>query len=137
MPLRAEVRALYGAEWRRFREQYAKKHPPVCAECSRLRDEGRLTNAFGLPGLVTHWKMNLCHLTHDPHRRDRLAWLCPRHHALHDNSQRIAMWRRGEAQRAGQLWLLPEVEFAPFALWEIPEDAIEAVLEALQEQLFP
>jgi hypothetical protein len=81
--------------------------------------------------------MNLAHKRHEAGRRDAFAveWLCPPCHGRNDTPQRIAATRRRFARRAGQLWLLPEIEYAPFPLWEIPDEAIVEVLEALQEEL--
>jgi hypothetical protein len=122
MPLRPAVRPLYGHAWRAFRDAFAAEVPPVCGECGARREKG----------------MNLAHRTHDPLRRDRLglAWKCPTCHAIHDTPQRIAMTRRTKARKVGQLWLLPEIEYAPYPLWEIPDELLAEVLKALQEDLF-
>src|SRR3982751_4441836 len=56
--------------------------------------------------------LNAAHLSHDPRDNVRVAVLCPACHSRHDTPQRIAMTRRTRARRSGQLWLLPEIEFA-------------------------
>ncbi len=33
---------------------------------------------------------------------------------------RLAVWRRSRARRTGQMWLLPEIEYAPCRPDEIP-----------------
>lgn len=116
MPLRLEVRSCYGRAWRKFRAELLSAAIPQCEQCGAVREHG----------------MNLAHLTHDPMRRDRLAWMCPSCHARHDTPQRVAMTRRTRARRAGQLWLLPEIEFAPFPIWEVPA---EVLIEARQERI--
>jgi hypothetical protein len=117
MPLRRELKPFYdGHGWRRFREEYAATHPKICAVC-QCRDP----------------LMNLAHLTHDPLRRDFICWLCPRCHGIHDTPQRIALTRRTKAKKHGQLWLWPEVEFAPELIWLIPADL---VIPARQEEMF-
>jgi len=35
------------------------------------------------------------------------------------------MTRRTRARRVGQLWLSPEIEYAPYASWMIPRRVIE------------
>jgi len=42
------------------------------------------------------------------------------------------MTRRTRARRSGQLWLTPELEYAPYASWMVPR----RVLDAAQLGLF-
>lgn len=119
MPLRPEIRPLYGEAWRRFRERFALTHPPICARCDQ-----------------PHPMMNLAHIRHDAGRRDALAviWLCPHCHGKHDTPRRLAVTRR--AHKIGQLWLSAELELAAFHWWEIaPEVNAAALRNALQEGL--
>ena len=95
MPIRAEYLAagLYGHEWRAYRLALIARRGQFCAFCKRA---------------VARY-LNAAHLTHDP-RSSAVALLCPACHARHDSRHRYAVWRRNRARRAGQLWLLPEIE---------------------------
>jgi hypothetical protein len=104
MPLRAEHRHLYGRAWKAFRLQLIELHRPVCSVCGIWMQAG----------------INGAHLDHDPRNNASVVLMCPRCHARHDSGHRIAIMRRRKAAAADQLWLLPELEWAPFASWEIP-----------------
>jgi len=69
--------------------------------------------------------INLAHTEHDP-KSSNVALLCPACHNRHDAAHRLAVWRRNRAKRSGQLWLLPEFEWAPFPAWAIPRHALDA-----------
>jgi hypothetical protein len=84
-------------------------------------------------GAETLAYLNLAHTAHDPRRTDAVALWCPRCHAANDAPHRIAVMRRTEARRHGQLWLLPEIEYDPFPLWQIPA---RKLLAAAQARLF-
>jgi hypothetical protein len=60
------------------------------------------------------------HVTHDPRNNALVSLWCASCHATHDAPHRLAMWRRSRAKRVGQMWLLPEIEYAPYASWMIP-----------------
>lgn len=104
MPIRAEHRQYYRAEFRRYRLQLIEEAGgEICAECGVELAEG----------------INATHSTHDPRQPpDRLR--CPSCHARHDSRHCFAIHRRRKAKATGQLWLMPELEWAPFADWEIP-----------------
>lgn len=115
MPIRAELRKFYGPAWRRYRRALIEAHGSACSVCGRD---------------VTIY-LNLAHLSHDPKSSD-VALMCAADHCRHDAMQRYAMMRRSRAKRVGQLWLLPEIEWAPYPSWMIPR----RVLEARQERMF-
>ena len=46
-------------------------------------------------------------------------------------------WRRNRARRQGQMWLLPELEYAASPVWLIPRGVFEAADRAAQGTLFP
>lgn len=117
MPIRRELRRYYGREWRDYRLALIERHGPICSVCNRTVLE----------------YLNLAHLTHDPRSSD-VALMCPADHNRHDAAHRLAIRRRNDAKRAGQLWLFPEVEWAPFPLWAIPRRFI--IINAAQEGLF-
>jgi hypothetical protein len=48
-----------------------------------------------------------------------------RRHARNDTPQRVAMTGRTRARRAGQLWLTPELEYAPYASWMVPRRVLD------------
>lgn len=116
MPIRPELRHLYGAAHRADRAALIAEHGPHCQKC----------------GAETLMYLNLAHVTHDPLSEKRALW-CPSCHARNDARHRLAMMRRTHARRVGQLWLLPEIEFDPFPVWQIPEDRL---LAAAQARLF-
>jgi hypothetical protein len=81
--------------------------------------------------------LNWAHMSGDPRLPGRMGWLCPSCHAKHDSPQRILVTRRTRAKRHGQLWLLPEIEWAhlPVQLW--PARVIHQLEDELQLSLFP
>lgn len=103
MPIRPELRKYYGAAWRAYRLALIEAHGTRCSNCRRE-----------VPAYI-----NLAHLDHDQ-RSPRVALLCPACHNRHDAARRLAVWRRSRAKRHGQLWLLPEIEWAPFPSWRAP-----------------
>lgn len=103
MPIRAAHRQFYGKAWKLFRLELIARHGKTCADCG-----------------LDHELINGAHLDHNPKSTRRVALLCPRCHARHDTGHRIAIMRRNRATAAGQLWLMPEMEWAPFAEFEIP-----------------
>lgn len=115
MPLRPEVRRFYGAAHRAYRAQLIAIYGARCMSCGR---EGARY-------------LNLAHIAHDPKSPELVSLWCPSCHARHDAPQVYAMSRRTRARRVGQLWLLPEIEWAPYASWMIPK----AVINSLQERL--
>jgi hypothetical protein len=104
VPIRAELRRHYGPAWKRFRLALIAEHGTICETCKR--DAGR--------------RINGAHSDHDPQNAAGVKLWCPSCHARHDAPHRLAIMRRRRAAAAGQLWLLPEIEWAPFASWEIP-----------------
>lgn len=105
MPLRPEHRKYYRAQWRRYRlELIAQAGGEICSRC----------------GIELAQGINGAHLDHDPQNNSSARLMCPACHASHDAPHRIAISRRRKAREDGQLWLLPELEYAPFASWEIP-----------------
>jgi 5-methylcytosine-specific restriction endonuclease McrA len=115
MPIRRELRRFYGAEWRAYRATLIALAGGKCLECGR-----------------PHAMLNGAHMTHDPRDMALVMVLCPSCHAKHDAPHRVAMMRRNRAKRVGQLWLLPEIEWAPYASWMIPR----RVIAGAQERLF-
>jgi hypothetical protein len=95
MPIRAEYRKFYRADWRKFRQTMLELAGNVCQGCGR-----------------PHRMLNVAHLSHDPADRVRLAVLCPSCHSKHDTGQRVAVTRRTRARRRGQLWLSADLEMA-------------------------
>ena len=105
MAIRPEHRKYYGAVWRRFRlELIEKAGGEICSVCY-------IELAQGIQG---------AHRDHDPRNNASVILMCPGCHASHDAPHRIAVMRRRRATATGQLWLLPELEWAPYASWEIP-----------------
>jgi hypothetical protein len=103
MPIRPELRHLYGVAWRKKRKLALNdRRSTGCEHCGR-----------------PHWMMNWAHLSGDPRLPGRMGWLCPSCHAKHDTPQRLAVTRRTRARKHGQLWLAPELEYAhlPMFLW--------------------
>jgi hypothetical protein len=104
VPIRPELRKFYGPEWRAYRAQMIEVHGAICSAC--------LIEKLAY--------LNLAHTQHDP-RSSPVALMCASCHNRHDARHRYAIWRRNRAQRFGQLWLWPEVQWAPFALWMVPK----------------
>jgi hypothetical protein len=98
MPIRPELRHFYAGDWRRYRLAVIAAHGTKCSRCGR-----------DVPKYL-----NFCHLSHDPRNVVRIAPMCASCHSRNDAKQRFAMTRRTWARRRGQLWLLPEIEFAPY-----------------------
>lgn len=116
MPIRPELKHLYGAAHRARRAALIAQHGTKCQKC----------------GGDTPSYLNLAHRSHDPLSVDCALW-CPACHARNDSPHRLAMMRRTRARRVGQLWLLPEIEYDPFPVWQIPA---KQLLEAAQARLF-
>lgn len=116
MPIRPELRQFYGAAHRADRAALIAEHGPICMRC----------------GAETLEYLNLAHVTHDPRSTSRALW-CASCHAANDAPHRIAVMRRRRAERHGQLWLMPEIEFDPYPVWLIPEKKLHA---AAQGRLF-
>ena len=108
MPIRPELRKYYGAEWRRYRETLLALAGHRCARCG-----------------TGHTHLNAAHVHHDPRNGQLITILCPACHSRHDTPQRVAMTRRTRAKRSGQLWLTPEIEYAPYASWMVPRRVLE------------
>lgn len=105
MPLRREHRKFYGRKWRAYRlELIEAAGGEICSKCKIELAEG----------------INGAHLDHDPKNKRSVVLMCPSCHASHDAPHRIAIQRRRKSSSTGQAWLLPELEWAPFAEWEIP-----------------
>lgn len=105
MPIRPEHRPYYGREWRAFRLQLIEAAGGgICSRCG-------VKLASGING---------AHKDHDPRNPSSVVLMCPSCHARNDSPHRIAIMRRRKATANGQLWLLPELQWAPFASWEIP-----------------
>jgi hypothetical protein len=114
MPIRPELRKFYGATWRKRRIVLIAALGNRCVRCG-----------------LAHPRINVAHTTHNP-RSGLVALMCPSCHATMDSHQRWAMTRRSRAKRVGQWWLLPEIEWAPYAAWMRPR----AVVKADQGELF-
>ena len=105
MPIRPEHRRYYRSEWRRWRlELIERAGGEICSRC----------------GIELAKGINGAHTDHDPRNPASVSLMCPSCHAAHDAPHRIAIMRRRRAEASGQMWLLPELEWAPFASWEIP-----------------
>jgi hypothetical protein len=121
MPLRREMRPLYGARWRRKRSlALAARGTCRCDNCGKF-----------------HSMINWAHASGDPRIPGRMLWLCPSCHGVHDTPFRIAVTRRTRARRSGQLWLAPEIEYGhlPVSLW--PARVVRALENEAQLDLFP
>jgi hypothetical protein len=118
MPIRAEYRAFYGRDWRAYRAAIIALRGARCTACRREVER----------------YLQLTHTTHDP-ITSSTRLLCAACHARHDAPHRLAIWRRNRARRAGQLWLLPELEWAPFPAWQIPRAVFAAADAARQREL--
>jgi hypothetical protein len=117
MPIRPELRHFYGAAWRAYRLVLLESAGNKCQTCGR-----------------PHRWLNCAHVHHDPRDGQMVAVWCPRCHARHDAPHSYAVRRRTLAKRHGQLWILPEVEFAPFASWMVPRSVIEEAQHKLFEE---
>ena len=115
MPIRPELRKYYGAAWRAYRLILLDIARHRCVKCR-----------------APHPRLNGAHVTHDPRDNELVQILCPSCHARHDAPHRLAVMRRSAARRTGQLWLTPELEYAPYPAWMIPR----RVLARAQERLF-
>lgn len=107
MPIRKQHRRFYGAEWRAFRLRLIEQAGgEICSVCGIELAEG----------------INGSHEDHDPTNTnpENVKLKCPGCHAKHDAPHRIAIQRRRKAESEGQAWLLPELEWAPYADFEIP-----------------
>jgi hypothetical protein len=109
--IRKELRKYYGPAWREYRLKLILLNgldddgSTFCQRCSR-RIYGR--------------DIQGAHVTHDPRNNAMVCIWCPACHARNDSPHRLAMMRRSRARRVGQLWLLPESEWACFPAWLIP-----------------
>lgn len=103
MPLRKERRRYYGPKWRAYRLELIAERGGQCEQCH-----------------TAHPMINGAHEDHDPRNPASVKLWCPSCHARHDAGHRIAIMRRNTAKLHGQAWLLPEIEYAPLAAWEIP-----------------
>lgn len=105
MPIRKEHRRFYGPQWRAYRlELIERAGGEICSQC----------------GIELAQGINGAHQDHDPSNKSSVRLMCPSCHAAHDAPHRVAIQRRRKAASVGQAWLLPELEWAPFAAWEIP-----------------
>lgn len=120
MPLRRELRKFYGRTHRAYRAALIATRGNRCPDC------GRATPRY----------LNLCHLYGNPAESSVIGLKCPACHARHDARHSYAVRRRTRAARAGQMWLLPELEYAPYAASEIPASALRALRAAAQRGLF-
>jgi hypothetical protein len=120
MPIRPELRSYYGAEWRKYRQFLIDLAGDKCTICG-------IELAEGLHG---------CHVSHDPRDAASVQIMCPSCHAHHDAPHRLAMWRRSRAARQGQMWLDPAIEWAPYPIWQIPDEAL-AEIQAQARLKFP
>lgn len=104
MSLRPETRRYYGAEHRARRIHLIREAGgQICSRC----------------GIELAARINAAHLNHNP-AEPADALLCASCHAMNDAAHRLAMWRRSRSRRTGQLWLMPEIEWAPYPAQEIP-----------------
>src|SRR5882724_269134 len=90
----------------------SSKNPSIPPPSTQTKSSWRTSSPT--PGI------NGAHRNHDPRDKKQVALMCPSCHARHDSPHRIAIQRRRKATATGQLWLLPELEWSPFASWEIP-----------------
>ncbi len=105
MPIRPEHRQYYGADWRAFRlELIEAAGGEICQRC----------------GVELARGINGAHRDHDPRNRASVVLMCPACHNRHDARHRLAIMRRRRSTETGQLWLMPELEWSPYAAWEIP-----------------
>jgi hypothetical protein len=116
MPIQPDLRSkFYGADWRRYVQTLIAITGRRCSICGACN--------FRLSGM---------HRTHDPRDMALVAIACVSCHTRFDSGHRVAVMRRSRAKKVGQLWLLPEIEFAAVPAWLIPR----RVIAELQEKLF-
>jgi hypothetical protein len=112
MPLRPDLRSkFYGAEWRRYRLTLIGIAGNRCSSCRAELPSSELVGA---------------HITHDPRDMALVSVMCFSCHSRHDAPHAYAVRRRTQAHRDGQLWLLAEIEFAPYPSWMIPRRVLNA-----------
>lgn len=104
MPIREAHRRYYGREFKNYRLELIGQQGQVCKPC----------------GIELAQGINAAHTDHNPRNLKSIVLMCPSCHATHDAGHRVAIMRRNRSKENGQLWLLPELEWAPFASWEIP-----------------
>ena len=118
MPIRPEFRKFYGRQWRAYRLVLLELAANRCTKCG-----------------ATHPVLNCAPVHHDPRDGQLVTVWCPSCHAKHDAPHAYAIRRRTLARRAGQLWLFPEIEWAPFASWMVPRRVlIEAQTKLFEEE---
>lgn len=120
MSIRRELRKFYGRTHRAYRAALIAIHGAYCSTCKRH----------------TPRYLNLTHEQHDPAASGIVSLKCARCHAVFDARHSYAVRRRSRARRTGQLWLLPELEYAPYAASEIPPRVLAALRAAAQRGLF-
>ncbi|HTA46350.1 MAG TPA: hypothetical protein VK789_28100 [Bryobacteraceae bacterium] len=108
--IRASYRQFYGPEWQRYRLALIASRGAVCRDC-----------LCPIPRYV-----QLTHETHDP-RTSSVRIRCAPCHSRADARHKIAVMRRRRARESGQLWLLPEIEYASVPAWEIPREALRSI----------
>jgi hypothetical protein len=108
--IRPSYREFYGRAWQRYRLALIASRGAVCRDCDQA---------------IARY-VNVSHETHDP-RTSSTRIRCAACHARADAGHRIAVMRRRRALEAGQLWLLPEIEYASVPAWEIPREAFTAI----------
>lgn len=118
--IREVLRPFYGREWRALRAALIACRGARCAVCGKECEKG----------------LNLCHVTHDP-RTSSLMLMCAACHARHDTEQRTKMTRRTVARKVGQLWLLDDIEWAPYPQSQIPAEVFSLIEARRQLELFP
>jgi hypothetical protein len=112
VPIRAEHRKFYGPAFRRYRlELIEQAGGEICSTC----------------GIELAQGINGAHRDHDPKNLESVALMCPGCHARHDAPHRVAIMRRRKSAQTGQTWLFPEIEWAPFASWEIPARVFDLI----------
>lgn len=122
MPIAPHFRRYYGPAWRQYRETLIAiaRRGDGTVRCTKCQEP------------VSGRRLQVAHVTHDPRRPDLVCIWCAACHASNDAPHRLAVWRRNRAKRVGQLWLLPELEYAPFPAWMIPK----RVIEGMQGRMF-
>jgi DNA-directed RNA polymerase subunit RPC12/RpoP len=112
MPLRKELRHLYGAAWKKFRAKIIAERGNACEDCGR-----------------THPRINGSHDDHNSKNNRLVKLRCPSCHARHDAPHCYAMFRRRRARENGQQWLTPELEWSPYQQWEIPGPIFDRITQ--------
>src|SRR5579885_714368 len=97
MAIPPEYRKYYDARWRKFRLAALAAAGNVCQRCGK-----------------SHRLLNVAHLSHDPADRFSVVAVSLKKKSKNDTTQRLEMPRRTRANKRGQLWLLDEIQFAPF-----------------------